>query len=744
VNAGTVLKNAGLQATEQTANCRVGGAPTRAKACWAGGTAQIYVSVVGRDPGGTVPAAEYETVRNQIVSAFQNLTDPANPGKQVVLRVMKKEELRNVDGTDALHPSRSGDVIVVTRPPYQFDAPTPGQVSAPSQFFGQHGYLPDLVDLPHNIDMHATFVAAGRGIRKGGVVSGVRAIDVAPTLAYVMSIPGPQNARGQILSNVLVEGDRLRELTVLDISDYHGQLVPLSEVSDNLSAVGAVNPAFSLGGSAFLKPWFDAYRTAARGPTFSIAAGDSVGATPPISSFFGDRPTIELMNQMGFNADGLGNHNFDVNEQYLRDELIPLAHFPYFSANIVDQNGRTPPEWSPSQLFRIGDVFFGLIGFSNPDIPSLTRPGALGPFHVTPPTTAVNAEARRLRSLGADVVIAFGHMGATSGSLAQPTGPVVDLADAVRNVDVVIGDHTDFQVLTTRQNGSVLLTENRSKGIRFTRVRVVFDKGRLVYKTADFHLPWNIGVTPDPGIQRRINELNMELGPILGGVIGQSTRYVPRADACGQSAGRTCESLIGNIVADALRLTYATDFALTNSGGLRSDLTCPVVDNANDLCPAYTPPPFEISRGQVLSVLPFGNVAATLQLNGAELKTMLENGVSRMPAADGRFPQISGLCFTYNISAPVGSRVTAVVRQAADGSCNGAAVDLSAGSTYTLATNDFTAGGGDEYPLFTPRVTTREILDQLVANYLAANSPVAPAIQGRIVCTGGGCPIVTP
>jgi 2',3'-cyclic-nucleotide 2'-phosphodiesterase (5'-nucleotidase family) len=318
------------------------------------------------------------------------------------------------------------------------------------------------------------------------------------------------------------------------------------------------------------------------------------------------------------------------------------------------------------------------------------------------------------------------------------------IADAVRNVDVVVGDHTDFQVISTRQGGSVLLTENRSKGARFTRVRVVFDKGKLVYKTADFHTPWNIGVTPDPTIQASLNQLNAQLGPILGGVIGSSNRFVPRADACGNTAGRTCESLEGNIVTDAMRLTYGTEFALTNSGGLRDNLTCPTPDNPNDLCPAYTPPPYPITRGQALAVLPFGNIAVTLQINGAELKTMLENGVSRMPAADGRFPQVSGLCFTYNIAAPAGSRVTSVVRQAADGSCTGAAADLTAASTYTLTTNDFTAAGGDSYPVFTPRVVTREILDQLVANYIALSSPLSPTIQGRIVCTGSGCPVVTP
>ena len=112
---------------------------------------------------------------------------------------MKKEELRDVDGSDSLHPTRSGDVVVVLRPPYQFDAATLGKTIAFSQFFGQHGYLPELVDIAHDVNMHGTFVASGPGIRDQRPVDGVRAIDVAPTLAFLLGIDGPQNARGKIL-----------------------------------------------------------------------------------------------------------------------------------------------------------------------------------------------------------------------------------------------------------------------------------------------------------------------------------------------------------------------------------------------------------------------------------------------------------------------------------------------------------------------------------------------------------------
>jgi 2',3'-cyclic-nucleotide 2'-phosphodiesterase (5'-nucleotidase family) len=152
----------------------------------------------------------------------------------------------------------------------------------------------------------------------------------------------------------------------------------------------------------------------------------------------------------------------------------------------------------------------------------------------------------------------------------------------------------------------------------------------------------------------------------------------------------------------------------------------------------------------VLSVLPFGNVVVTLDVNGAELKTMLENGVSQMPLAQGRFPQVSGLCFTFDVEAPAGSRVTGAVRQAAGGTCTGAPIDLTAGSTYTIAANDFMSSGGDGYPNFFSRATTQDIMDQVVADYITANSPIGPVIQGRIHCldanpgAGNDCPAGSP
>lgn len=761
VNVSKALEDLGY-GPEQLSNCRAVAA-TLVKECHAGGTSQIYIDLAGRDPAGTgninvpqVPAGDYETVRNNIINYFTNLDDPNLPGQQqVVEAVFRKEELRAVDGVDALYPNRSGDVVVVFRPPYQTDAQTPGTLIAFSQFFGQHGYLPDLVDLENNINMHSTFVAAGPGIAKQDPVAGVRQIDLAPTIAFLMGIPGPMNARGRIMYDIVSNSGRYKEITILNISDYHGQLIPVAETADTFG------PSFATSGAAFLKPWFDWYRAEAPGGSITVAGGDSFGgATPPISNFFGDTPTVEIMNMMGFDAEALGNHQFDRGEQYLRNTLIPLAGFDILSSNVTFPNGTTPPEWTKSAIYDFDGVRLGVVGFTTEDTPSLIFPGNLGPFIVSDVVTAVNAEAARIRIQGKQklAILALGHEGVTGGTITNPTGPLLDIADNLTKVDAVIGDHNNFQALTTRPSG-MLVTQNLGRGVRFTRMRLVWNVNSksVVYKTADFHRSWNIGVTPDPAIQAEIDALNAALGPILGTVIGESTKFIPRADQCANPDGRTCESLVGNVTTDAMLSKYASigvDFAITNSGGLRTNLTCPTTDVLGDFCAAYTPPNYPITRGQVIAVLPFGNIVVTLTVNGAELKTMLENGVSQMPAANGRFPQVSGLCFTYDIAAAAGSRVLSAVVANPDGTCSATPVDLTAASSYQIAENDFMANGGDGYPNFSARMTSQDIMAQVLEDHIAAESPISPFVlaapSGRINCTDSNgatapnCPVLVP
>jgi 2',3'-cyclic-nucleotide 2'-phosphodiesterase (5'-nucleotidase family) len=142
-----------------------------------------------------------------------------------------------------------------------------------------------------------------------------------------------------------------------------------------------------------------------------------------------------------------------------------------------------------------------------------------------------------------NTIIAVGHIGAdpTASTLTGPQDPLLSFANSLVKVDAVVGGHTHFQTIGTAPNG-VLIVENQNYGTRFSRIRLVVDTNTkaVVYKTVDLHKPWNIGVTPDPAIQAMIDELNAELAPIFNTVIGNSSRFIPRMDACGQSAGRAC------------------------------------------------------------------------------------------------------------------------------------------------------------------------------------------------------------
>jgi 2',3'-cyclic-nucleotide 2'-phosphodiesterase (5'-nucleotidase family)/predicted AlkP superfamily phosphohydrolase/phosphomutase len=738
IDTGTVLAKAGMQGTGQTSNCRVGGGVTKAKACIAGGWAGIYINLAGRDPGGTVAAANYEDARTIIKNAFLALN---TGGVQPVQEVLYKEQLKNVDGVDALHPTRAPDLVVVARPPYQFDASTPGKETAFSQFFGQHGYRPNLVDIPHGVNMHATFVASGPGVEHVATpIKGIRAIDMAPTIAFLMGVPGPQNARGRIIYGAFPKFAH-KEIGVVNYSDFHGQITPLTDAPDVIA--GGTVPAANIGGASALKTWFDTFRKDSPDGSLLLTGGDDIGATPPIATEFGDFPVIQIQNMFGLSASGVGNHNLDHGGlSVLTRSYAEIANYPYLSANIVDKQGKTNPRVPAYKVFTFKGTKVGVIGFSNEDIPALTFPGSLDTYHVADTVRRVNETAKFLRSRGVRTIVAVGHLGITSGGANLPAfGPLLDTATKFQNVDIVLGDHTNFQLNVVGPH-NMIITENLSKGLRFTRVRLVIDpkSGRVVYRTADFHKPWEIEVDKDPKISAVLADLQVKLAPRLSRTLGTSTVYIPRADSCGRADSRLCESLIGNVVTDAVRKTYKTDLAITNSGGLRADLTCPTADNPQDFCPAYAPPPYPISRGSVLGVLPFGNIAATVKWTGAELKAALENGVSRMPAADGRFPQLSGMCFTYNIDAPVGSRVTSVVRAADDGTCTTTAVDLSASATYTVAENDFMVAGGDGYPNVRGRETTQAILDDVVATFIENTKTLSPAIQGRITCTGTRCP----
>jgi 5'-nucleotidase len=180
------------------------------------------------------------------------------------------------------------------------------------------------------------------------------------------------------------------------------------------------------------------------------------------------------------------------------------------------------------------------------------------------------------------------------------------------------------------------------------------------------------------------------------------------------STCRLAECALGSFIADAmLGAVHGADVALTNGGGMRTGL-----------------PAGDLTLGDVLSVLPFGNTVATLKLSGADLRQALANGVSR--AGQGGFPQVAGLRFTWTPLASPQDRLRAVEIRQPDGSFE----PLDPDRIYTVVTNNFMRTGGDGYTVMRDHgidpYDTGPGLDQVVADAITASNQFAPATDGRI------------
>jgi 5'-nucleotidase len=503
------------------------------------------------------------------------------------------------------------------------------------------------------------------------------------------------------------------DIQVLNVSDFHGQLDPLS-----ISGVGNV------GGAAALSTYWQQDR--AENPnTLLLTGGDAVGASPPLSSFFDDIPTIEFMNYAGFDADTFGNHNFDKGLAHLQEQ-IDLAEFSYVSANLANLDDNLTGV-APFVIEKVGGVKVAVIGVTNPEAPTLVAPGALGTIEITDPAAAANAARAEAEELGAKVFIATGHLGIEgTDSSGEPTGPLTEFANDVQGFDLILGDHTNVQYKNTI-NGALVL-ENLSKGATYAKTTLHYDRrmGGIVMASSEFVVPVTSAVQPDPKVVELLAPYREELAAQLDGVIGVATDIFPR----GGNIERIREVALGDLTADALRTTYETQIAFTNGGGLRSPLPSSYLPQDTTLrrpTPGYAAgPPYDLVIGDVYSVLPFGNQSLTRTVTGAQLWAVLERSVGQAPNAFGGFLQISGFRFTYDSTLPAGSRVLSVTLD--DGT-----VVAEDATTYTGTTNDFTNAGGDGYvELADGQGVTRNLMANDLLAYITAQGTITPTTDGRI------------
>lgn len=740
IDASQVLVDLGLLSTPQTSNCRTAYTETigKAKACWAGGALQVYLNVAGRDPESSfeqVDPADVDATVAQIEAAYLALTDPNDwthdgqpEGWKVIDRAYTKAEARYIPNgpgstADMAHPTRTGDLVVFAYPPYQFDAETPGTLIAPSHFFGQHGYVPDVQNLAANVNMRATFLAGGPGIAKGKVTA--RTIDLAPTMAFLLGVPEPQHSQGRVLLDVLKGAPRYTPISIVGLTDYHGQLDPSTLKFDGINT--------PVGGAAYLATMFDEEFANLSGSGLLLSSGDNVGASPANSGLLQDTPTIDVENAWGLDASSLGNHEFDYGIDRLTQH-IARADFPFLASNVVETaTGQIPP-WldGASKVFTVNGVKVGVIGAELKQTPELVSAGATEGLTFLDEGPRIKAESERLRKQGVKVQVVVIHQGTSVGS--NPIGnaagvawegPILSIADQLQDttVDAMLVGHTHR--ISNLQYGKFPILEGYNAGMSYSVLQLEVHGGDVVWAGGATRVATNLGVAARADVQAIVDDANAQTAVLRNQVIGTQQFDILRAPT------RLYESAMGNLVTDAMRDKYpGLDAAYTNSGGLRADLPCDPPSAGEGSC--------EITWGEMFSVLPFGNRTVIETLTGAQLEQAFLNGFAPFcdPAftgGTGRFPQVSGLRVTFECSGT--TPVVTGMWKTPDG-IGGPETVIGATDPVRLVTNDYMFTGGDGYTVLGDGTDVQQPGDdllQVAIDYIAANSPVGPVVEGRIV-----------
>jgi 2',3'-cyclic-nucleotide 2'-phosphodiesterase (5'-nucleotidase family) len=435
-------------------------------------------------------------------------------------------------------------------------------------------------------------------------------------------------------------------------------------------------------------------------------------------------------NAWGLDATSFGNHEFDFGvERILLHQ--DRANFPFLATNIVETATGEAPDWmQTSEVFTVNGIQVGVIGSVVRTTPELVSAGATAGLTFLDEAERIRQESARLRAEGVDVQIVVIHEGASLGANrlgANPAspwqGPIIGIVNGLQSttVDLVIAGHTHRAANTFV--GRIPVVEGFNAGASYSVAQLMVEGSDVEWAGTSTRTAKNLGVAPRTDVQAIVDKANADTAPLRNQVIGTQSIDIRRDPA------RLAESAMGNLVADAMLAKYpGIDAALTNSGGLRQDIV-------------ITPPSAgeaagEITWGEVFAVLPFGNRTVILTLTGAQLTEAFINGFSPTcnPAiATGRSPQVAGLKATFHCNGT--TPVIDGIWKAPAGP-GGPLTPVGPTDTVRLVTNDFMLTGGDGYTVLTQATNVQQPGDgllEITIEYIAANSPVAPVVEGRLV-----------
>jgi len=506
-------------------------------------------------------------------------------------------------------------------------------------------------------------------------------------------------------------------LNILHINDFHSRQESINKYDSTCSAEEeSKNECF--GGIARVKAKIDERRAALSkdgGNVIVLNAGDEFQGSLFYTTYKGD-DTAEFMNGIGYDVMALGNHEFDDGVDTLA-KFLGKVKFPVISANTIAADGSPiAGKYKPYVVKEIGGQKIGVVSAITTDTADISTPGPTVKFADEIETLKKQVEA--LKAEGVNKIIALNHDGYVKDK---------QIAASVAGISVIVGGHshtllsnTDPQALgpyPTLVKGpsgrDVPIVQAKSYSKYLGELKVTFDDDGNVIRSEGAPILLDSSVVPDPAYLARVKELAKPIEALKAKKVAESSGVIEAArEVC-----RVVECSMGNLVADAM-LDRVKDqgmtIAIINGGGLRASI------DAGD-----------VTMGEVLTVLPFQNTLSTFQLKGADVVAALENGVSQIDQGAGRFAQVSGLKYAFDVSKPVGQRVSAV--QVRDGS-GWKPIDTAA--TYGVVSNNYMRAGGDGYKIFASNAQNAYDygpgLEAVVSDYLAKNTPYKPYTDGRI------------
>ncbi|MFC7537108.1 bifunctional metallophosphatase/5'-nucleotidase [Sphingomonas sp. GCM10030256] len=489
------------------------------------------------------------------------------------------------------------------------------------------------------------------------------------------------------------------EVQLLGINDFHGNLeTPTAPVT--VVGAGGAKQEGRFGGAAALAATLERLRAEGR-PSVTVAAGDLIGATPLVSAYFLDEPTIKALSLMKLDVAAVGNHEFDKGSAELlrmqnggcekhgsrepcRLEPFAGAGFQYLGANVIKADGTTL--LPATAIKQVGAVKIGFVGMTLKETATLVTPAGVRGLAFADEAATANAWAKWLKASGAHSVVLLIHQGGRVpetyklGSCEGLSGDILPiLAKLDDTIDAVVSGHThnSYACHVPVRGRNVMLTSAGKNGYLVTDIRLTFDPNtRKLIGTSAVNVP--VTGTGSPEVSALVDRYQRASREAANRVVGRLSGPAMRSET-------DDESPAARLIADAqLAATRSPDrggaqLAFINATGVRTNLI-PGEGGA-------------ITYEQIFALQPFGNGLVVKTLTGTQLLELLEQQFRT--GADGKAKTMllvpsSNLRFSYDLTFREGQRLR-------DVRLDGRPIRRDA--TYLVAVNNFLASGGDGFTL---------------------------------------------